>query len=268
MTKVEAEQLIAQVRQRLWAREKGGRRVLAGAILLCVPCVLLPGSSWLALPGLSWAAGYVSTICFVFWLAMEGFARLEKRDAHSVREAALWEEISKENGVLSAHNLALTELRYRILSLYAAKGASLLPLQQAVRLFDAFKRQQQRLQDVENRLHQLSVLRHKMAQLNRLDSSLPLAQVQPVAEQEAALLALAGQLKASCQRLENIVAQVEKAVQIEQLQREIDQLASRVQLASRPDVPEADDVERQITREIETYLQLERETERHFQQLR
>lgn len=85
----------------------------------------------------------------------------------------------------------------------------------------------------------------------------------------AALGRVHGQIHASCTRLEAIVIGVQKAAQSRELRRELEGLSARVAPSSGALEPafaaeSLEDIERQIGREIETYLQLERETDEHL----
>lgn len=151
----------------------------------------------------------------------------------------------------------------------------LFPLRQSIRLVDTHSRQQQRLFIVENRLGELRNLQEalagKMAQLQELGEDYPqgarnLKQINADLE---ALGRVHGQIRASCTRLEAIVIGVQKAVQSRQLRRELEGLSAHVAPsigAIEPafEAQSLEDIERQIGREIETYLRLERETEEHL----
>ena len=77
-------------------------------------------------------------------------------------------------------------------------------------------------------------------------------------------------LQASCARLEAIVLSVDAAAQRRQLHREVGELtaeARRDEVGALELSDEHLDLERQIGREIETFLQLERETDAHLREL-
>ena len=151
----------------------------------------------------------------------------------------------------------------------------LFPLRQSIRLVDAHHRQQQRLAIVEERLGELRGLQEnlasKMAQLRELGEDYPQGahNLQQINEDLEALRRVHGQIRASCTRLEAIVIGVQKAVQSRQLRAELEGLSARVAPSSGALEPafaaeSLEEIERQIGREIETYLRLERETEEHL----
>ncbi len=151
----------------------------------------------------------------------------------------------------------------------------LFPLRQSIRLVDTHHRQQQRLAIVEARLGELRALQEnlasKMAQLRELGEDYPQGarNLEQINEDLEALRRVHGQIHASCTRLETIVLGVQKAVQSRQLRAELEGLSARVTPATSHDEPafaaeSLEEIERQIGREIETYLRLERETEEHL----
>ncbi len=77
-------------------------------------------------------------------------------------------------------------------------------------------------------------------------------------------------LRASCARLEAIVVSVEADARRRQLHREVGELTAGVSPQSSNALEVADehlDLERQIGREIETFLALERETDAHLRDI-
>ena len=149
--------------------------------------------------------------------------------------------------------------------------ADTLPLPQAVRLLDAHQSQQQRLEIISFRLEELCLLRQtmheKLAQLHNLGEDAPEAKrrLAELERDEAALQHIHNQISASCARLETIFTSVQHAHQVRQLKRELGELSqvagAHSDLALEND---AFDIERQIGREIETFLRLERETDEHL----
>ena len=151
----------------------------------------------------------------------------------------------------------------------------LFPLRQSMQLVDTHSRQQQRLILVENRLGELRSLQEslagKMAQLRELGEDYPQGarNLEQLNEDLEALRRVHGQIRASCTRLEAIVIGVQKAAQSRQLRRELEGLSARVAPVGGAVEPafeaqSLEEIERQIGREIETYLQLERETDEHL----
>jgi hypothetical protein len=263
MTDEEIDKLIAQAHRHLFGPP---RQLFAIVILGCLSCALIPG--W------SFGAAYVATLAAVFWIAFESFTRIEGRKPETTRNAALWAEITNDTGTFRVQSAPVAQIRDRILKIYQhEENQVVFPLKQAVRLFDTFFQQQQRLYNVERKLGQLSVLREKMAQLSELgdENSGALAKLQQIKPHETALRTLAQETRSSCSRLEAIIENVEKFAKVRQLQSEITQLASTIQPhLSAPNVlvaEELNDIERQIAREVETFLQLERETDRHMREI-
>ena len=151
----------------------------------------------------------------------------------------------------------------------------LFPIRQSIQLVDTHNRQQQRLAIVENRLGELRKLQEsltgKMAQLRELGEDYPQGarNLEQINEDLEALRRVHGQIRASCTRLEAIVIGVQKALQSRQLRAELEGLSARVAPASGAIEPafaaeSLEEIERQIGREIETYLRLERETDEHL----
>lgn len=155
------------------------------------------------------------------------------------------------------------------------RGTGLLPLRPAVELVVVYEHQQQKLERVEKRLSALetlrSELRGRLKQLQRQGENHDkgVETLRRAEEDCATSEKTQGQLQASCARLEIIAMSAQQTAQSYRLRQELDELSSRV---SRPAEvvepafePESlEDIERQIGREIETYLQLERETEEHL----
>jgi hypothetical protein len=116
-------------------------------------------------------------------------------------------------------------------------------------------------------------LNEKAMRLRALGDPNPLAtaNVEEMAREIPALERLADDILSSCHRLEAIVLSVHRAVQVKQLHREIAELKSSVSPEkggeSQLVAPEITDIERQIGREIETFLQLEQETDAHLREL-
>ena len=158
---------------------------------------------------------------------------------------------------------------------YLDPKGELLPLRQAIRLFDTFCRQQARLNIVTERLWQLNGLQetllNKMARLQELGENYEQGarNLEQINDDYEALSGIAKQIQGSCARLEMLLISAEKAIQSRQLRRELNELSAlmpRPTQAVEPafEAESLETIERQIGREIETYLQLERETEEHL----
>ncbi len=110
-----------------------------------------------------------------------------------------------------------------------------------------------------------------MAQLQKLGEDYPQGarNLEQINTDLEALGKVHSQIHGSCTRLEVIVIGVQKSAQSHQLRSEIEGLNARVTRAAGTIEPafeaeSLEEIERQIGREIETYLQLERETETHL----
>ena len=157
----------------------------------------------------------------------------------------------------------------------ATPGNELLTLRQSVKLATVYERQSRQLEAVKARLAKLKsthqTLSQKIQQLQALGEN-HAAGLQGLAQTRAefeSLQKLAQAMQSSCDRLEAILNAVTKTARTRQLHHELDQLSAPVTAATPPGEPafaheSLEEIERQIGREIETYLQLERETEEHL----
>ena len=191
------------------------------------------------------------------------------------RSRRFWGEIKAHGLSGEAPTPATRQLIDRIIAIGAAPGESeLLVLRQAVKLVAAHDHQQRQLQGVEARLSQLNGTREtlieKIEQLQLLgeDHAPGRGNLRAITGQCEALQGVALRIRQGCERLEMILDSVQKAAQTRRLRRELDQISAlspsiqTVEPALQAESPE--EIERQIGREIETYLQLERETEEHL----
>ena len=191
------------------------------------------------------------------------------------RKIMFWKEIRKR-GLSGTPPMGNTQLLIdKIVKIEAsAPGDELLPTRQAIKLVAAYERQSQHLQGVYGRMDKLDstrrALREKTAQLQALGEAHPagLRSLEEARANHQALQKVADEIRNSCDRLEAILGGVQKTARARQLHRELDQISATDPGASQAvefEAESAEAIERQIGREIETYLQLERETE---QQLR
>ena len=157
----------------------------------------------------------------------------------------------------------------------ATPGNELLTLRQAVKLVATYQRQSQHLQAIKARLATLNstyeTVSKKIKQLQALGEShaAGLRNLEQTRADFHALQKVAREIQSSCDRLEAIVNNVKKTAKARQLHHELDQMSARVAPSSGAVEPafaaeSLEDIERQIGREIETYLQLERETDEHL----
>jgi len=153
-----------------------------------------------------------------------------------------------------------------------ARG-EVLPLVQAARLLQTHHLQQKRLGAIFQRIEKLSFLREqlsdKVARLAGLGDQNPAAlnSLGAMNDEIAALQRLGDDTQASCHRLEAIALSVHQAAQVRQLNREIAELTAGAlprNDAALLATSDLSDIERQIGREIETFLRLERETDQHL----
>jgi len=189
--------------------------------------------------------------------------------------ASLWATFCREYPRQFGRLLPAThELSKQITRIYKIDSVGYgFPLPQAVRLLDTHQRQQRRLSIIDARWEQNRALyaqvQEKILALESLgekssSGERTLAELKLEAVQ---MKELKTQIESSCRRLELLLLEVEKSVQIKALHQEVASLTesatgvhSKGKLALKSGEDESD-LERQITREIETYLQLEREAE-------
>ena len=226
-----------------------------------------------------WAFGAIFGIveaAFVVAGLISSFeARGDWQEFKAHRAATIWTKLRSQPRYSEAMSPASRELSTQIGDIYQQDLlGEFFPLSQALRLLDTHHRQQQRSRLVSVRLRDLEnvhiALASKIKQLHALgaeaqDGEQNLRQIEA---DTAALKTLKDQIEASCRRLEMILISVQTAFKTRQLQREISELGTRATpaatLSTLAPENELSDIERQIGREIETFLQLERETERHF----
>ena len=199
---------------------------------------------------------------------------LREFQTHKARE--IWKTLGRDHVFGTELSEDTRRLGNDIQKIYDGDSAGrLFPLRQSIRLIDTHNRQQQRLQIVENRLGELRALQEnlssKMAQLRDLGEDYPQGarNLEQINADLEALGRVHGQIRASCTRLEAIVIGVQKAVQSRQLRAELEGLSARVAPVGGAVEPafeaeSLEEIERQIGREIETYLRLERETDEHL----
>lgn len=226
-----------------------------------------------------------SLLNFFLWLGVgfsgvSAYATLSSMKTWQQREKErarlTWEYMGRNQTFGTALSEATRRLGNDVQKIYNGDPTGkIFPLRQSIRLVDTHSRQQQRLFIVENRLGELRGLQEslagKMAQLHELGEDYPQGarNLEQINADLEALGRVHGQIRGSCTRLEAIVIGVQKAVQSRQLRRELEGLSARVApsngaIESAFEAESLEDIERQIGREIETYLRLERETEEHL----
>lgn len=203
------------------------------------------------------------------WQALSNFKRK--------RALELWDYIGS-NGRLGYGTPMPPEIRQfggRIAGLYERDPqAEHFPLSQALQLVDIYHRQHQRLSQLTLRLKELDILRMELSlRLDRLyelgeDNEHAELNLHQFEEDITTIKTMRDQIEASCHRLEMLLISIEKTYEIRQLNQEITGLATRASaspLASRDETESLANIERQIGHEIETFLRLERETDKHLQ---
>jgi len=266
MTNEEAEQLITKATKQLKRGTFEGSRIAGVGAICLLPFVLTPYAGVFFAVG-SGSLAVTSVACYF----------IEINDRHRMRKIGTWDTwnalTTPEFPAPPLPNATFL-LKNSIAVLYQQDvNAQTFPLVQAMRLLDAHTRQQRRLEVVEYRLVQLQVIyktmRDKLKQLRALGEDAPeverkLAQLKG---DIAALENIAAQISASCARLEAIFTGVQHAHQVRQLKRELGELSQVAGSSSDSDLAldsDAFDIERQIGREIETFIRLERETDEHL----
>ncbi len=192
------------------------------------------------------------------------------------RARSIWVELSATN-IFGEDTYALRGMLLRVEALYERDPeAQVLPFIQAVRLVQVWHQQQSRLSLIRSHVAQMSETRvtliEKQAQLRALgDDNAAIGQTLARLEGDIGPLERSSEtLRASCARLEAIVLSVDAAAQRRQLHREVGELTADVRRDDEGALELRDehlDLERQIGREIETFLQLERETDAHLREL-
>ena len=233
-------------------------------------------SGWLALP-YSWGVPLLAVAGGVgLWsvYTTEG-AFSERRNLEDWRSLYLWRRVSRSQAFGSPLKGLTREVRDIIEEIYSTDaGESLLPLAQAVRIFDIYIRQQRQLNPINASLTRLYALRQpfvtKTAQLTALGETRAKSPEEHRLDDEIYWAETArSQAESSCNRLEKIVEEIHRKSQARQIQLELndlrEQLPQPVAAVESEFAPESlEEIERQIGREIETYLRLERETDEHL----
>ena len=202
-------------------------------------------------------------------------AIIEMRKSRNFKAYRIWELVGESPVFVAPDNASLRHLGKSVRQIYEIDPAGeVLPLSQAIRLLDTYWRQQERSRKIAARLEELQALREelssKIAQLQELgESRTGLRELNQIETDIEALKKVPPQIDASCRRLEVILISVKRAAQARKLHRELDDLRARVPRPAEAadsafEAQSITEIERQIGREIETYLQLERETDEHL----
>ena len=210
----------------------------------------------------------------------EGFDFLRPRKSfkrfHEIKVPEVWDSVVHARFFGEELSEAVLELWRRVRGIYRAESTgAVLPLTQAIRLLDIYRLQNKQLMIVEARMSELNLLHESL--LQKLEQLLTLGEnnaqgrrnLEQINADYHALEGIRNGLKGSCNRLEMTLISAQKAAQSRQIRRELGDLSVKLPRATTLDEPtfeaqSLEDIERQIGREIETYLQLERETDEHL----
>jgi len=262
--------LLQKTRRALWARHFKLPLIGWGASLSGVAALLVTDLSGFALifgGMLALPAIQVSRDAAFNW-----------REFNRAPALRLWRELNERNLLIAAPTAQTRALVRSIEAVYQTDWrGEVFPLPQAARLIIIYDLQRRRLTSIDERMRELEIVREqlefKVARLRQLGDQTPTASASlDNLSNEMALFGRVGdEVSASCTRLEAIVLSVQRAVQVKQLHREIADLTSvvapRNPALSEITIPEITDIERQIGREIETFLQLERDTDAHLREV-
>jgi predicted transcriptional regulator len=229
-------------------------------------------------PSIAFGAGCVAGLLALCGFHCGQLAQSEFRPSPNEFALSVWREWMRRESEHEQTNgsSATLKMRFDILQIYENDPrGEVFPIQQAFRLIDTYSRQQFRLQVVESHLQKLREARRSLqekaarlrelgdagrdvgATLSRIEADLP------------ALETLVGQICASCLRLEALLVAVQASMQVKQLHQDLDEITSAITPQAKTPLSTDDlsDIEAQITREVETFLQLEREADAHLRQL-
>lgn len=172
---------------------------------------------------------------------------------------------------------ATKKMAAAITALYATKGIeAIFPVSQAERLLDAHHRQWKQIMEINGKIAENAKMREKIGenlrQLQTLGESNQAGELsfKELAKDAEQLLSLRNQIEASSKKLEEILPLVELESKKATLQRETNQLADKAVVVTSDDLTQeltsesALDLEHQITFEVKTYLQLEKETQQRL----
>lgn len=269
MNDEQIQRLLSKTQRRVWLRHL--RRPLVGWSVVSVSVVVGANLGF----GFAENAAILGVLMALPALHASREAALLWREFKRAPALRLWRELIDRRLLLASPGEPTEKLARSIRGLYETDWrGEVLPLSQAARLLLIYDLQRRRLTGIHDRLNELEVVREQLRdrgqRLQQLGDQTPLVStsVDNLSGEIAGLERLGEEIFASCHRLEDILVSVGRAVAVKQLHREIIDLTSVVSprnaetLAS--GAPEIIDIERQIGREIETFLQLERETDAHL----
>ncbi len=264
MTNREAEQIIVRVERKSWRRSFLRARINGFAVFAV---------TFLALFAFVFGESYTASLLFFFLVSIIVSPVLLKFKNHKINQQMEFWKLVRKEGLEDEPLAGDTRLLIdKIVKIQAATPShELLPVSQAVKLVAAYDRQARQLELVRARLTKINATREtlieKIAQLQALgeNHSAGLRNLEQTRANAEALQKVADEIQSSCDRLEAILNSVRKTARARQLHRELDQLSASATPAIDTELEaHSEDIERQIGREIETYMQLERETEEHL----
>ena len=217
----------------------------------------------------------ISGVLAIFGIVFSAVGR--QSDVRWRHDVALrsWRFVCEDDPRFQPDSPQTTRLKAQITQIYLddPRGDSF-PFAQALRLLEVAFSIQSRLERIMTHIHNLEdqwgQLAARLERLRALGEDNPQgeAQLARLRRDLEALRLGTDELNNSCLRLEKVLASVTERTEVKRLQREIGQL-SNTSTAPLPDTDVSDfhDLERQIAREIETFLQLERETDAHLNEM-
>ena len=268
MTNQETDQIIVRGERRALLRYFLSSQINVSAIFLFgVPTLL----------ALALGQFFMAGLLGLFVVSVAGASALIRFKTYQQgKRIEFWKGVRK-HGLCGEPPTGATKLLIdRIIKIQMASAQrELLPPRQAIKLVVAYERRARQLQEVNARLAKLRELQRaldeKTGGLQTLGEEHPtgLRSLQQVRLDSAAMQKVADEIQGSCDRLDAILNAVQQTARAHQLHRELDQMSAPDQRSDAADEPafeaeSLEDIERQIRREIETYLQLERETEEHL----
>ena len=258
------------------AEKQAGDSCFTGARLMAVPAVV--ATPFVFFSEISVIAGLFAGVCWIATASLWHSSKTFKYCLMRGRALTIWGELIGSGALGHNSSLKERELLKSIGRIYERdpQGQSL-PLPQAVRLVLTWKQQQKRLRLVGDHVEQMRITRSNLQEkqkllreLNDENTSIERALAR-LSDDLTPLERSCEVLRASCTRLEALLVEVDATVRRRELHREVGEITARLAPSNVPAylevADEGFDIERQISREIETFLQLERETGAHLRDL-
>jgi DNA repair exonuclease SbcCD ATPase subunit len=260
------------------AEKQTGTSSYKGARLMAM--LTVAPTPFIFLGGLPIIVVVLSGVCGLITASLWSDGLKFKRDLTKRRARTLWQQINENSAFGDNPSSQERELLKGIGRIYDRDPqGETLPLPQAIRLTLVWKQQQQRLQTIESHITEMQFARttlqekqNLLRELNDENSGLDRAlarlddDITPLGRSHNAL-------RASCTRLEALIVEIDSTIRRRELHREADNITARLPSGNSTTTSSLEvsdehlELERQIGREIETYLQLERETDAHLRDL-